>query len=135
MFRADSLTTAHQATGRSGVQHADATYVALRSVFQALQSGLGDGLAVDDVQSHMNEPWNDMVDCLAKTQAQADQKLQRQDVDLRQLGPILPYFWMLLGAMGFDVRSPSLPPATCPPSSGAFQRKAASCNLTSASSP
>ena len=62
-----------------------------------------------------------MVDCLAKTQAKDDQKLQGQDVDLRELRPLLPYFWMLLddraglpslGAKGFEIRPPSLPQST-----------------------
>ena len=72
----------------------------------------------------MNEPWNDMVDFLAKHQAQHDQKLTRQDVDLRRLQPFLPYFWMLLdkrsglpelGLEGFEVTPPDLPPP-CRPS-------------------
>jgi len=124
IFRPDSLTTAQQAMGDSGTNHATAAYVALRSTFQALQSGLGDGLQVDPVRSHMNEPWNDMVDFLAKHQAQHDQKLTRQDVDLRRLQPFLPYFWMLLdkrsglpelGLEGFEVTPPDLPPP-CRPS-------------------
>ena len=43
--------------------YAHATYVALRSTFQALRAGLGEGLTVDP-----GEPWNDMVDYLAKKQ-------------------------------------------------------------------
>ena len=138
VFRADSLTTVQQANRTSGVSHADATYVALRSVFQALQSGLGDGLVMDHVHSHMNEPWNDMVDCLAKTQAKADQKLQRQDVDLRALRPLLPYFWMLLddraglprlGATGFDVQPPSLPQSTFSQQTDVVESTAASCRF------
>ena len=50
IFSPDSLTTAQQAMGDSGTNHATAAYVALRSTFQALQSGLGDGLQVDPVQ-------------------------------------------------------------------------------------
>jgi len=123
-FRPDSLSTAQKAMGQSGTNHTTAAYVALRSTFQALQSGLRDGLQVDPVRSHMNEPWNDMVDFLAKHQAKHDQKLARQDVDLRKLQSFLPYFWMLLDKRsglpelcveGFEVSPPDLPPS-CRPS-------------------
>ena len=118
VFRADSLSTTQQASGLCGATHADATYVALRATFQALQAGLQDGLTMDHVTSHTDEPWNDMVDYLAKLQASQDQKLQRQDVDLRELQPFLPYMWMVLetnaglpqwGQQGFDVKPPNLP--------------------------
>ena len=138
IFRVDSLTTAHQASGACGVSNADDTYIALRSVFQALQSGLGEGLVIDHVHSHVNEPWNDMADCLAKLQANVDQKLKRQDVDLRNLGPLLPYFWMLLddraglprlGDTGFDIQPPSLPSDTPSESPGITSAGAVPCRF------
>ena len=123
VFRADSLSTTQQASGQCGVTHADKTYLALRATFQALQAGLQEGLTMDHVASHTDEPWNDMVDCLAKLQATQDQKLSRQDVDLRELQPFLPYFWMLLESKaglppwsrrGFEVSPPDLPPEARP---------------------
>ena len=118
IFRVDSLSTAQQAMGQSGATRCDGSFVALRSVFQALHAGLGDGLEADHVRSHMNEPWNDMVDSLAKLNAKHHQKLYRRDIDFRPLGPFLPYFWTLLDkraglpefcAHGLDVSPPALP--------------------------
>ena len=96
VFRSDSVTTAEQAMGRAGCNDDNPTFEALRSVFQALQAALPpDCLDAQHVRGHAGDPWNEMADFLAKSEAVHGHKLKRQPVNLQQWKTVLPYLWML----------------------------------------
>ena len=121
VFRTDSVTTGQQACGEAGFATLHCTHVALRGVFQALTAGLGDeAIEVTHVRGHAGDIWNELVDHVAKFEAAHGHHLARQNLDLRLLGPVLPYFWMIFDrtsglpsftAHGFDVCPPDLPSA------------------------
>ena len=119
VFRTDSTTTADQTTGRAGFNSYHPTIAVLRGLFQALQTSIGeDAIIVDHVMGHAGDIWNELVDFLAKTEASHGHYLRRQKIDLRVLGPAIPYLWLLFGQhlglpqwteFGFDVKPPQLP--------------------------
>ena len=66
------------------------------------------------------DPWNELADHLAKTEATCGHKLRRQSIDLRKWKPVFPYLWMLFESRAglpqfrgncFDVHPPRLPEA------------------------
>ena len=121
VFRTDSSMTAGQAAGRNNCHDSHCTFVLLRSVFQALSAGLkDDSLLIEHVAGHAGDPWNELADYLAKTEASQGHKLQRQSIDLQKWTALLPFLWMTvhndaglptLVGNGFDITPPKLPPA------------------------
>lgn len=119
VFRSDSVTTTDQSLGNAGCNDEHPAYGLLRSIFQALQAALPpECLDVQHVRGHAGDPWNEMVDYLAKTEASIGHKLKRQSVNLHLWRHVLPYFWMMLETNAglpsfagncFDVSPPLLP--------------------------
>jgi len=119
VFRTDSSTSADQATGRAGFNTPHATIYMLRGIYQALEAGMPkDCLHVEHVKGHAGDSWNELADYLAKSEAMAGHHLKRQQIDLKVLGPALPYFWMFLTVTdglpqftqhGFNICPPNLP--------------------------
>ena len=67
LFRTDSQISALQATGCIGCSDNGISFQCFRGVFQALETALpGDALQVEHIPGHTQEPFNDMVDWLAK---------------------------------------------------------------------
>ena len=96
-FRPDNLTTAGQAQGKFGTHATDDSFKCLRGLYQALECILPDEhLRIDHVRSHAGEPWNEMVDCIAKQEARKGFYLNRQDIDLRLWLKDIPFIWTLL---------------------------------------
>lgn len=120
VFRSDSVTTAEQSVGAAGCHDDHPTFNHLRSIFQALQAALPpDCLEVQHVRGHAGDPWNELVDHLAKTEATIGHKLRRQTIDLSKWKPVLPFLWMIFERHAglpqfrgdcFDVKPPCLPP-------------------------
>ena len=150
IFRSDSVTTAEQAMGRAGCNDDNPTFGALRSVFQALQAALPpDCVDAQHVRGHAGDPWNEMVDFLAKSEAAKSHNLKRQPVNLHEWKTVLPYMWMLFDKSaglpsfkghGFDVCPPQLPgpdaPQHFPPDTTQVARhhmaiSLATCNVSS----
>ena len=95
VFRTDS-STADQATGRVCCHSQHPTFIALRSIFQALQAGMKqEDLRVEHVAGHAGDPWNELADFLAKTEAKIGHKLVRQQINLHKWTPVLSYLWMI----------------------------------------
>ena len=119
VFRTDSTTTADQSTGRAGFVSAHQTLTILRGIFQTLHTSLGAaGLIVEHVKGHAGDIWNELVDHLAKTEAASGHNLRRQQFDMKIIGPVLPYLWIIFGQRfglpewtehGLDVTPPQLP--------------------------
>ena len=119
IFRSDSAMTIGQSNGSLGTQHFDDSFELLRGCHQILETALPqDCLRVEHVYGHNADPWNDMVDHLAKSEARAGFLLPRGSLDISFWRSVLPYMWMILGQQfgmpdhcdqGFDVHSPSLP--------------------------
>ena len=108
-----------QAAGRIGTQWRDAPFRHLREVFQTLEGTLpGDLLGVEHVRSHTGDPFNEMVDLLAKQEAQSSLFLHRQRIDMNVFKACLRHLWMTVEGQsdlppltkeGFDVAFHSLP--------------------------
>ena len=123
-FCTDSSTAERQGKGVDGAKHQDPSFGLLRGVFQCLEASLGHvGLSFSHVAGHSGDPWNDFVDLAAKTERTHSFWLPRQAVDLRQWGPVLPHFWMVLAkdpsiprfcGDHFDISAPQLPPLQRP---------------------
>ena len=132
VFLSDSVTTTEQALGLAGCSDQHPTFHHLRGVFQALQATMpAECLDVRHVRGHTGDPWNELADYLAKSEAAKGHQLKRQAVDLREFLPMLPYIWMVFdGAAGlpaftgegFDIGPPTLPP-TQPDQVGESQQK------------
>eukprot|EP00435_Cladocopium_sp_Y103_P064502 s2_g26.t1 len=124
VFRSDSLLSCDQAQGRIGTATLDTSFTLLRGLFQALESSMPPAhLLVEHIYGHNGDPWNDLVDVLARHEAQASYFVPRQPVDLRVWTPAIPYLWLLFGdrfggpafcGSGFDVHAPSLPDVNFP---------------------
>ena len=76
-------TAGRQASGLDSSNVADASFFNLRSVFQCLESSLQEGLAVTHVKGHSSDPWNDLVDILAKQERAKSFYHPRQALDMR----------------------------------------------------
>ena len=123
VFRSDSLLAIGQADGSIGPAHCDQSFQTLRGCYQILKAALRDDVALDHVFGHMNEPWNEMADSLAKQEARSSFFLLRPQIDLRKLLPKIPFLWMIFDqghglpsfvGQGFDIRAP-MPPHVEPP--------------------
>ena len=74
------------------------------AVFQALESVTGkDHISTSHVRGHSGDPWNDLVDLLAKLERSKSFYLPRQDVDIGHWAASLPFLWWILA------EDPSLP--------------------------
>ena len=92
----------------------------LRAVFQALESVTGkDHISTSHVRGHSGDPWNDLVDLLAKLERSKSFYLPRQDVDIGHWAASLPFLWWILAedpsllsfhGEFFDATAPELPP-------------------------
>lgn len=108
-----------QAAGRMGATVPAPPYRHLRSVFQTLSACLpDDGLCIEHVRSHTGDPFNELADWLAKTEAQSSFFLKRQPVNMQTFGSLLQHLWMAvaghhdlptLTSTGFDVGPCQLP--------------------------
>ena len=132
VFSSDSLLAIGQADGSIGPAHCDQSFQTLRGCYQILQSALRDDVAIDHVFGHMNEPWNEMADVLAKQEARSSFFLPRPQIDLPRLLPKIPFLWMIFDhghglpsfvGQGFDIRAPSPPPVEPPAASEAPEPK------------
>lgn len=98
----------------------DMPYYNLRAVFQALHAGLpGHGLRVEHVRSHAGDPFNELVDWLAKREPHKSQYLPRQAVNMQTFQSILRHLWITT-AKTSDVPSLTsegyaVPPIELPP--------------------
>lgn len=118
VFRSDSLLAVGQADGTVGTAVCDQSFQTLRGCYQALQAALGDDVALDHVYGHLNDPWNEMTDVVAKQEAKSSFFLSRPDIDIPRLLPKIPFLWMMFEnkhglpsftGLGFDVCPPALP--------------------------
>ena len=118
-FVSDSRLIGDQAAGRCGSSIRDQPYYNLRAVFQALEAGLGrEGLMIAHVRSHTGDPYNELVDWIAKREPHQSQLLPRQQVNMQSFTSILRHLWMavactpdlpLLHEDGFSVPPCALP--------------------------
>ena len=84
VFLTDSDLAGGQAMGRIGTRSAEAPFHALRSTFQALEAVLpGDLLRVEHVRSHCGDPFNELVDTVAKYECLHRLYVDRQCFDMR----------------------------------------------------
>eukprot|EP00438_Fugacium_kawagutii_P009478 Skav204851 [mRNA] locus=scaffold1883:140851:146081:+ [translate_table: standard] len=119
VFCVDSTSTAFQADGTFGTSDAGPCYQLMRGIFHALEEILpADALRVHHVRSHTGNPWNEMVDVLAKEEAKIGFRLPRQSLDMKKWRPVIPHLWMIFAQHkglptfttgGFDVGPPDLP--------------------------
>ena len=123
VFRSDSMLAIGQAAGTLGPAACDLSFKMLRGSAQLLHSAIGAGFHLDHVFGHAGDPWNELVDMLAKQEAKSSFYLKRPDIDIPHLRGKLPFLWMIFDAdhgtpgfagQGFDAFSPSLPPLTAP---------------------
>ena len=105
VFRTDSSTTADQAMGKAGFQTIHPTIGLLRGIFQAFAAGMATtDLEVSHVHGHAGDIWNEFVDAAAKIEATQGHHLNRYNIDLSLLKPVLPHLWLLLD-QAIDLRS------------------------------
>ena len=118
VFRSDSLMTIGQADGAIGPAVCDQSFQTLRGCYQILKAALGDDVQLDHVFGHMNDPWNEMTDALAKHEAKSSFFLPRPNFDMPKLLPKIPFLWMIFSqghgvppfvGRGFDIHAPELP--------------------------
>ena len=123
IFRSDSMLAIGQASGTLGPSVCDLSFKMLRGSSQLLQSAIGEGFHLDHVYGHAGDPWNELVDMLAKQEARSSFYLKRPALDIPHLRGKLPFLWMLFdidhgtpgfSGQGFDVQPPSLPSSTAP---------------------
>jgi len=123
VFRSDSLLTLGQAEGSLGSLACDLSFQTLRGCYQTLEAALGEDVALDHVLGHLGEPWNEMADTLAKTEARSSFFLPRPNLDVQKFVSKIPFLWMLFDrthglpeftGTGFDLCAPAIPPATPP---------------------
>ena len=120
VFVSDSRLVGDQAAGRCGSTIKDMPYYNLRAVFQALHAGLpGQGLQVEHVRSHTGDPFNELVDWIAKREPHESQYLPRQAVNMCTFQSILRHLWIataqtpdvpMLTTTGYSVPPIALPP-------------------------
>ena len=120
LFRTDSQISALQATGRTGCSDKGPSFQCFRGVFQALETALpGDALQVEHIPGHTQEPFNDMVDWLAKKEREKSFYCQRQKISMAVWRRLLPHLWTFFSSNdglpprctdGLHAYAPSLPP-------------------------
>eukprot|EP00435_Cladocopium_sp_Y103_P027748 s1875_g6.t2 len=120
LFCTDSSTTSGQAQGLLGTADYTLPFVLLRSAFQALEAMLGEPfLKVKHVRGHSTDPWNDLVDYIAKAERDRSFYLPRPpSMDMKVWSKALPSLWMVFRqdaglptfkTDGFDAPAPQLP--------------------------
>jgi ribonuclease HI len=120
LFRTDSQISALQATGCIGCSDIGISFQCFRGVFQALETALpGDALQVEHIPGHTQEPFNDMVDWLAKKEREKSFYCQRQKISMAVWRRLLPHLWTFFSyndglpprcTEGLHAYAPSLPP-------------------------
>ena len=118
-FRTDSATTKGQAEGTIGTAECDLSFQMLRGCYHLLEAALPEGaLQISHVYGHMNEPWNEFVDHVAKKEAHASYYLSWPDIDLTPWKPLIPHLWLIFakqqGAPAFCGNSFDVPPPALP---------------------
>ena len=131
VFRPDSLTTCKQAEGLYGATNTTDSYYVLRGLHQALQAILGpDGVHIHHTRGHCGDPWNDLVDIAAKTEAHKSFYHPRPKIIMKEWKADLKHLWLYfdhtaglpqLTSHGLDASRPTLPSDT-PPCSQASHR-------------
>ena len=121
-FLTDSCLAGDQAAGRIDTADINAPFRNLRAVYQALAAYLpGDSLRVEHVKSHTGDPYNELVDHLAKIAGSSNLCLPRQPVHMPRFRHVLPHLWMAVADQpdmptltnrGLDVTPIALPPQT-----------------------
>ena len=119
IFLTDSQVGKAQASGQAGAATHDLSFRNLRATFQALEQALPrDCLQVQHIHGHCGSAWNEAADTLAKHECRHQFFVDRQPVDMRTWGRLLPHLWMFLhhgGDLpaltqhGFDIVPPDLP--------------------------
>ena len=119
LFRTDSQISALQATGQIGSSDHDSSFQCFRGAFQALETALPDeALQIEHIPGHTQEPFNDMVDWLAKTEREKSFYCQRQRLSMIVWRRILPHLWTFFSSNdglpprcteGLHAKAPSLP--------------------------
>ena len=119
VFVSDSRLVGDQAAGRIGSALLDGPFRHLREVFQTLKAMLpGDGLRIHHTRSHAGDPYNELVDWLAKQEGKSSFYLRRQPVHMPTFGEILRHLWLcvrgqhglpLLTEHGLDIGGVGLP--------------------------
>ena len=98
-FCSDSTLAERQGAGLHGAKDVSQSYRMLRANFQALETTLtSDFLSTTHVRGHSSDPWNDLVDILAKQERLKSFYLARQKIDMNQWCPVLPFFWWILSS-------------------------------------
>lgn len=123
-FRTDSATTKGQAEGTIGSAECDLSFQMLRGCYHLLESALPpEALQIVHVYGHLNEPWNEFVDHVAKREAHASYYLNWPDIDLTQWKEVIPHLWMIFakkfGVPQFCGDSFAVPPPALPQQVGA----------------
>ena len=118
-FRTDSATTKGQAEGTIGTSECDISFQLLRGCYHLLETALpSDALQISHVFGHLNEPWNEFVDHVAKREAQASYYLSWPNIDLNRWKPLIPHLWLIFaqkfGAPKFCGSSFAVPPPALP---------------------
>lgn len=80
-FCSDSHTAGRQADGHDGANSPDEYFCHLRAIFQCLVGSLQEGLAIQHVRGHSNDPWNDLV-VIAKQESEKSFYHPRQQLDM-----------------------------------------------------
>ena len=119
VFRTDSWTTKGQAEGTVGASECDLSFQLLRGCYQLLETALpSQALQISHIYGHQGEPWNELVDALAKQEARSSFYLKRPEIDLHEWKHLLPHLWLLFAEQfgapifvgnGFHVPPPNLP--------------------------
>ena len=119
VFRSDSRLAGDQAAGRIGSLRDGLSYRHLRATFQALSACLpGDHLLIDHVRGHTGDPYNELVDWLAKREGLTSLYLPRQPIHMGTFSHVLRHLWMAvkdqpdvprLTQKGFDIGNIALP--------------------------
>ena len=118
-FRTDSETTKGQAEGTIGSAECDMSFQLLRGCYHLLETALPpEALQICHVYGHMNEPWNEIVDHIAKKEAHSSYFLNWLNVDLNRWKPLIPHLWLIFaeqfGAPSFNGNSFAVPPPALP---------------------
>ena len=139
-FLTDSCLAGDQAAGRIDIADLNAPYRNLRAVYQALAAYLpGDSLRVEHVKSHTGDPYNELVDHLAKIAGSSNLCLPRQPVHMPHFRHVLPHLWMAvadqpdmptLTKRGLDVAPVDLPPPTSTEEHAPPQRRSSTAKIT-----
>ena len=117
-FCTDSKTAGCQAEGNNGATTVDESFVNLRAIFQCLEGSLADGLNIQHVHGHCNDPWNDLADLLAKRERHCSFYHRRQALDMKVWKSALKHLWTQVTpdvglpdftGIAFDVKPPALP--------------------------